>query len=241
MPSLRFFRHRCCLRRARRAGLRRGTPRKRVVAVVRSRRFFHRNGSRGWRLKRHRAEQRLPAPREKPVGERKPTATWRKSPRFGSQSVPSFGSRQRRRRRRRCAPPTTRQTLTAHQQAFKARLPHQAKRQRSNRGRANVRCKKGVRYQPGQETGRPPLERLASSLPLLRGGSLRELKISGCWDGALSGVRGVSAPVGAASYFPLRAHKLTLHLRPLRAGTAERGTRGSRGSSKLPPPQAKVV
>ena len=61
-----------------------------------------------------------------------------------------------RRRRRRCAPPTTRRTLTAHQQAFKARLPHPPKRQRSNRDRTNVHRKNGDRYQPGVEPDSPP-------------------------------------------------------------------------------------
>ncbi|MBA7670408.1 hypothetical protein ES703_78554 [subsurface metagenome] len=61
-----------------------------------------------------------------------------------------------RRRRRRCAPRTTRRTLTAHQQAFKARLPHPPKRQRSNRDGTNVLRKNSDRYQPGVEPDSPP-------------------------------------------------------------------------------------
>jgi len=129
-----------------------------------------------------------------------------------------------RRRRRRCAPPTTRRTLTAHQQAFKARLPHPPKRQRSNRDRTNAHCKNSDRYQPGVEPDHPPQGTAGIIPPPQAGGLTTELKISGCGSGAFPGTEGGKAPVGAASYFPLRAHRLTRSLRPLRAGTAERGT-----------------
>ncbi len=126
----------------------------------------------------------------------------------------------------RCAPPTTRRTLTAHQQAFKARLPHPPKRQGWLQNRTNVHCKNSDRYQPGVEPGHPP-QGTAGIIPTpLAGGVTTELKINGCRGGAFPGTEGGKAPVGAAIYFPPPASKLAGSLRPLRAGTEERGTRG---------------